>query len=109
MILYYLRTIGVVHRDIKPENILLVQAITDPLDVTTVPFLKLMDFGLSRLLGPTETSEQPFGTLTYVAPEVISLIPYRFEVDMYSVGVILYQLCSGRVPFDSPDEEELIE
>ena len=78
MALYYLRQMSVVHRDIKPDNILLTEPISDASDITTVPEIKIMDFGLSQFLGGAERSTLPFGTLTYVAPEVISIIPYRF-------------------------------
>lgn len=103
MTLYYLKTLNIVHRDIKPDNIMLMYSVSNTSDVKTIPSIKLMDFGLSQFMGTNEFSTHPFGTLTYVAPEVISLIPYRFEVDVYSVGVILYQMCSGHVPFDSAD------
>jgi serine/threonine protein kinase len=54
--LYYLHSYGIAHRDLKLENILMV----DPSDIAQ---LKLVDFGLSKMIGPTETSTDPFGTL----------------------------------------------
>jgi len=62
--LYYLHSYGIAHRDLKLENIMMV-------DNTDTSELKLVDFGLSRILGPSETSTEPFGTLSYVAPEVL--------------------------------------
>ena len=62
--LYYLHSFGIAHRDLKPENILMV---TD--DDTSD--LKIVDFGLSKIIGPNESSLDPFGTLSYVAPEVL--------------------------------------
>ena len=62
--LYYLHSYGIAHRDIKLENILM----TDDTDKAE---LKLVDFGLSKIFGPNETSKDPFGTLSYVAPEVL--------------------------------------
>lgn len=62
--LFYLHSYGVAHRDLKPENILM----TDDSDKAG---LKIVDFGLSNFIGPNETSLDPFGTLSYVAPEVL--------------------------------------
>jgi len=62
--LYYLHSYGVAHRDLKPENILMADD-SDEAD------LKIVDFGLSKIIGPNETSLDPFGTLSYVAPEVL--------------------------------------
>ena len=59
----YLHSFGIAHRDIKPENILLVNE--DSLEV------KLVDFGLSKTFFPSETCTEPFGTLCYVAPEIL--------------------------------------
>lgn len=54
--MYYLHSYGIAHRDLKLENILMV----DPTDNTD---LKIVDFGLSKMIGPSETSTDPFGTL----------------------------------------------
>jgi serine/threonine protein kinase len=62
--IYYLHSYGIAHRDLKLENILMVE------DTDTAQ-LKLVDFGLSKMIGPTETTTDPFGTLSYVAPEVL--------------------------------------
>jgi serine/threonine protein kinase len=62
--LYYLHSFGIVHRDLKPENILMVKA-EENSDV------KIVDFGLSKTFGPGDTCKEPFGTLCYVAPEIL--------------------------------------
>jgi len=62
--LYYLHSFGIAHRDLKPENILMI-------DSSETTDLKIVDFGLSKIIGPNETSLDPFGTLSYVAPEVL--------------------------------------
>lgn len=62
--LYYLHSFGVAHRDLKPENILMASDDEDS-------DLKIVDFGLSKIIGPNESSLDPFGTLSYVAPEVL--------------------------------------
>ena len=75
-------------------------------DNTNDSELKLVDFGLSKILGPTETSTDPFGTLSYVAPEVLLQKPYGKNVDLWSLGVIIYILLSGMLPFDSEDSKD---
>lgn len=97
--LYYLHSYGIAHRDLKLENILMGTQ-DDDTD------LKLVDFGLSKILGPNETSTDPFGTLSYVAPEVLLQKPYGKNVDLWSLGVIVYVLLSGMLPFDSDDNRE---
>lgn len=98
--LYYLHSFGICHRDLKPENILMV-------DVTEEADLKIVDFGLSKIIGPQETSLDPFGTLSYVAPEVLLQKPYGKEVDLWSLGVIMYLLLSRVLPFDDEDDREI--
>ena len=98
--LYYLHSYGVAHRDLKPENILM-STDDDQAD------LKIVDFGLSKIIGPNETSLDPFGTLSYVAPEVLLQRPYGKEVDLWSLGVISYLLLSRVLPFDDEDDKEI--
>lgn len=69
--------------------------------------LKIVDFGLSKIIGPSETSLDPFGTLSYVAPEVLLQKPYGKEVDFWSLGVITYLLLSRVLPFDDEDDKEI--
>jgi serine/threonine protein kinase len=68
--------------------------------------VKIMDFGLSKILGKKEKSTDGFGTLTFVSPEVLIRKPYNKEVDIWSLGVILYLMLSGDLPFDDPDDNE---
>jgi len=67
---------------------------------------KLVDFGLSKMIGPTEKASEPFGTVGYVAPEVLKRQPYSFSCDVWSIGCIVYALIAGSLPFDSDDERE---
>lgn len=65
---------------------------------------KLVDFGLSKILGPNETAKEPYGTICYVAPEVLKKQPYSYGCDVWSLGVILFGLISGTLPYDNDDD-----
>jgi serine/threonine protein kinase len=69
--------------------------------------VKLVDFGLAKIFGPHETCKEPFGTLCYVAPEILLQRSYDKSVDIWSLGVILYLMISGTLPFDSQDDREI--
>jgi serine/threonine protein kinase len=69
---------------------------------------KIVDFGLSKIIGPKQTANEPFGTLGYVAPEVLKKQPYTFSCDVWSIGCIAYALISGSLPFDHKDQKELM-
>jgi len=96
----WLHTQGVCHRDLKPENLLL--ATTDKGDLT----VKICDFGLSVALGQDGTLSERQGTWAYWAPEMFTNTRYGKEVDMWSLGVILYIILSGRHPFDAPGRSD---
>ena len=65
---------------------------------------KLVDFGLSKFLGPNETSTDPYGTVGYAAPEILKKLPYSKEVDIWSLGIIFHILLLGQMPFFSKDQ-----
>ncbi|KAG7395543.1 hypothetical protein PHYBOEH_003632 [Phytophthora boehmeriae] len=96
----YLHRLGIVHRDLKPENILCGETLTD---------LKIADFGLSKLVHPEELMKMPCGTLNYVAPEVLALVGYGREADIWSLGVIMYLLLRGELPFYGKAKSEVIQ
>jgi len=100
--LEYLHQFGIIHRDLKPENIM----IKSKLPFDGLDSLKVMDFGLSKVLGPNERVNDGYGTLTYVAPEVLTRKPYNKHVDVWSLGVIVYYTLSGTFPFDDASNDE---
>lgn len=95
----YLHEYGIVHRDLKPDNIMLS-------DLSNEPSVKIMDFGLSKIMGVNETTADGFGTLSFVAPEVLLRKPYNKEIDIWSIGVITYYALTGTLPFDDEDDNE---
>jgi len=100
IVIKYLNSYGVIHRDLKPENIMLT-------DKSDNPIIKIIDFGLTRTLAPGERLSEGFGTITYVAPEVLTRKPYNKQIDIWSMGVILYFLLTGgKLPFDDENNNE---
>ncbi len=87
---------AVIHRDLKPENILLVTR------KGGADFVKILDFGIAKILdAPSITgSQQIFGTPGYISPEYIQSSDIDGRADLYSLGVILYEMCTGALPFD---------
>jgi serine/threonine-protein kinase len=92
---------GIVHRDLKPENVYLVEFLGDP------DFVKLLDFGIAKL---TEVNEEGrkltktgmlFGTPEYMSPEQARGEHVDHRVDVYAMGCIMFQLVTGRVPFEA--------
>ena len=98
----YLHQYGIVHRDLKPDNIMITQQ-------NDYGVIKIMDFGLSKIVSPNERMVDGYGTLSYVAPEVLLRTPYNKEVDIWSLGVILFYMLSGHLPFRGKKEQEVAE
>ncbi len=105
---------GVIHRDLKPENILLVARRTTGLEVDALPVgvekVKLTDFGIAKMAGEANLTlnEQLFGTPGYIAPEYVSGLAIDGRADIYSLGVVLYEMVTGELPFEGKGQSDLL-
>lgn len=94
---------GVIHRDLKPENVLLVPRGDEEM-------VKLTDFGIAKVVDAPQLtfSEQLFGTPGYIAPEFVEGIPIDGRADLYSLGVVLYEMITGALPYEARSQADLM-
>ncbi|EGR31071.1 protein kinase domain protein [Ichthyophthirius multifiliis] len=87
-ILQYIHSRNIVHRDIKPENIMISNGI-----------IKLCDFGCSGTVKNNQLRQTFCGTADYISPEMVQRKQYDFSVDIWSLGILTYELIFGKAPF----------
>ena len=94
----YLHDHGIVHRDLKPANLFMEEGV-----------VKIGDYGLSKMISSQQASNhsESIGTCHYMAPE-ISTGKYNKPIDIYAIGVILFEMITGRVPFEGESVGEVL-
>ncbi len=96
----YAYRMGITHRDIKPANILLTQA-EDQDQGAASSDIKISDFGAALTTGNDRTQVAGVGSPAYMSPQQVCESPLDHQTDIYSLGVVMYQLLCGRLPFQA--------
>ena len=124
----FLRDRDFIHRDVKPQNLLLLpspqylanskdlplvmsasgEALVPMVGLTSLPMLKLADFGFARSLPSTSLAETLCGSPLYMAPEILRYEKYDAKADLWSVGTVLFEMMMGKPPFRAANHVELL-
>ena len=86
----YIHSMGILHRDLKPENVLFGNDFTP----------KIADFGFACEILPSNPRKTICGTREYFAPELLTFKDQSLKLDIWCLGILLYELCHGKPPFD---------
>lgn len=126
--LLFLRERNFIHRDVKPQNLLLlpspqymamhpddpllmvssVESLVPAAGLSSLPLLKLADFGFARSLPSTSLAETLCGSPLYMAPEILRYEKYDAKADLWSVGTVMYEMVTGKPPFRAANHVELL-
>jgi eukaryotic-like serine/threonine-protein kinase len=100
---------GLVHRDVKPENVLVAEAPSGGIANLVDSVVKVADFGLARAVeaSTADDSGQLMATVAYVAPELVTDGHADARTDVYSAGIVLFEMLTGQVPYDGDDPVEV--
>lgn len=93
----YIHSLQIAHRDIKPENILLDEHLN----------IKLCDFGWSNYMNTQEPRTSVCGTFEYMPPEIVQNCIHTVTADIWSLGILLYEMLHGRAPFSAHSLEDI--
>ena len=95
---------GVIHRDLKPENVLI------PRSLKADSVVKIVDFGIARIIDAPRitTTRHVIGTPQYISPEQAMGEPVDSRTDVYSLGVMMYEMLTGALPFHDKDPDKLL-
>jgi beta-lactam-binding protein with PASTA domain/tRNA A-37 threonylcarbamoyl transferase component Bud32 len=100
---------GLVHRDVKPENVLVAEAPSGGTSDLVDAVVKVADFGLARAIEASTVDDtgQLMATVAYVAPELVQNGHADARTDVYSAGIVLFEMLTGRVPYDGSEPVEV--
>ena len=99
-VLSYLQRKRIIHRDLKPANLI----------VNNEGYIKVIDFGVAKNLMDKDSTNTMIGTVHYMSPEMLNGKPYSFSTDIWAIGVIIYEVFYGELPFgiDLKDPKEVL-
>ena len=93
----YLHCNQIVHRDLKPENVLMDEQ----------GYICLADFGLAKFITENDLTFSFCGTAEYLAPEILDMKGHGFQVDWWTLGILMYEMATGRPPFMNKSHHRL--